>query len=97
MISTVYVVAVQSPSNDSSTLGRTNLPLCALLSGAKRICVPLMPSDVTSTFESWSNSDVVKLAVPLTITKVNLSLAASKPSIVTVYAPSSDTPASDTS
>ena len=40
---------------------------------------------------------MVKLEVPLTITKVNLSEAASKPSIVTVYAPSSDTPRSETS
>ena len=65
-------------------LGNTSFPLWALLSGAKRICVPLIPSEVTSTFDSWSNSCVVKFEVPLTITKVNLSVAASKPSIVTV-------------
>ena len=49
IISTVYVVAVQSVSNDSSIFGKTSLPLCALLSGANNICVPEIPSEVTST------------------------------------------------
>ena len=97
IISTVYVVAVQSVSNDSSIFGKTSLPLCALLSGANNICVPEIPSEVTSTLVNWSNSWVVKFDVPLTITSVNLSVAASNPSIVTVYAPSSDTPELETS
>ena len=93
----MYVVAVQSVSNDSSILGKTNLPLCELLSGANSICVPEIPSEVTSTLASWSNSCVVKFEDPLTTTRVSLSVAASKPSIVTVKAPSSETPASETS
>ena len=40
---------------------------------------------------------MVRFDEPLTITNVNLSVAASKPSIVTVNAPSSETPVSDTS
>ena len=71
IISTVYVVAVQSVSNDSSIFGKTSLPLCALLSGANNICVPEIPSEVTSTLVNWSNSWVVKFDVPLTITSVN--------------------------
>ena len=97
MISTVYVVAVHVLSKLSSTPFRTNVPLWPSLSVAKKIWVPLKPSEVTSTPLNSSNSCVVKLDVPLTITRVSLSVAVSKPSIVTVKAPSSETPASETS
>ena len=87
-ISTVYVVAVQVSSKDSSTPDKVKPPLCPELSGAKKICVPLKPSEVTSTPERASNSCVVRFELPPTITRVNLSLDISKPSIVAVKAPS---------
>ena len=72
------------PEKDSSILGNTNLALSLLLSGAKNICVPLIPSEVTSTLLIASNSCVVKLDVAPTKTRVNLSLDLSNPSIVTL-------------
>ena len=63
-------------------------PLCPELSGAKNIWVPLKPSEVTSTPDKASNSCVVKLELPPTITNVSLSFDVSKPSMVTVNAPS---------
>ena len=88
----MYVVAVQVSSKDSSTPDNVRPPLWPELSGAKNICVPLKPSEVTSTPDKASNSWVVKFSDPPTITNVSLSFAISKPSIVTVNAPSWETP-----
>ena len=88
----MYVVAVQVSSNDSSTPDKVKPPLWPELSGAKNICVPLKPSEVTSTPDKASNSCVVRFELPPTITRVNLSFDISKPSMVTVKAPSCDTP-----